>query len=61
METPLKGAIARFAPVHLQQLGLERGSRERKTVGPWVEVPKALEEDTPMWVYGLSPTLGFSP
>ena len=30
METPLKGATARFAPVHLQQLGLERGSRERK-------------------------------
>ena len=29
LETPLKGATARFAPVHLQQLGLERGSRER--------------------------------
>ena len=28
LETPLKGATARFAPVHLQQLGLERGSRE---------------------------------
>ena len=26
METPLKGATARFAPVHLQQLGLERES-----------------------------------
>ncbi|KAL6313148.1 hypothetical protein AAG906_024579 [Vitis piasezkii] len=25
------------------------------TVGPWVKVPKALEEDTPMWVYGLVP------
>ena len=30
METPLKGAPSRFAPVHLQQLGLERGSREKK-------------------------------
>ena len=29
LETPLKGATARFALVHLQQLGLERGSRER--------------------------------
>ena len=29
LETPSKGATARFAPVHLQQLGLERGSRER--------------------------------
>ncbi|KAL6326225.1 hypothetical protein AAG906_001620 [Vitis piasezkii] len=113
-------AAARFAPFHLQQLGLERESRERKcrfechcisvyciemlpscwndigmkirgfvlriwnyhdhiqriywwrsayvmlqphhliyclcgTVGPWVKVPKALEEDTPMWVYGLVP------
>ena len=28
-------------------------------VGPWVTVPKALDEDTPMWVYGVSPTLGF--
>ena len=28
-------------------------------VGPWVKVPKALEEDTPMWVYGVSPTLEF--
>ena len=25
-----KGAAARFAPFHLQQLGLERESRERK-------------------------------
>ena len=24
-------------------------------VGPWVKVPKALEEDTQMWVYGVSP------
>ena len=24
LETPLKGATTRFAPVHLQQLGLER-------------------------------------
>ena len=32
------------------------------TVGPWVKVPKALEEDTPMWVYGgLVLPLGFSP
>ena len=29
------------------------------TVGPWVKVPKALEEDTPMWVYGVGPALGF--
>ncbi|KAL6340744.1 hypothetical protein AAG906_025591 [Vitis piasezkii] len=29
------------------------------TVGPWVKVPKALEEDTPMWVYGVGPPLGF--
>ena len=28
-------------------------------VGPWVTVPKALEEDTPMWVYGVSPAPGF--
>ena len=26
------------------------------TVGPWVKVPKALEEDTPMWVYWVGPT-----
>ena len=26
------------------------------TMGPWVKVPKALEEDTPMWVYGVGPT-----
>ena len=34
-----------------------------RTVGPWVKVPKALEEDTPMWVYGpgLVLPLGFSP
>ena len=24
-----------------------------ETVGPWVKVPKALEEDSPMWVYGV--------
>ena len=30
LETPLKGATTRFAPVHLQQLGLEKESRERK-------------------------------
>ena len=29
------------------------------TVGPWVKVPKALEEDTPKWVYGVGPTLGY--
>ena len=23
------------------------------TVGPWVKVPKALEVDTPIWVYGV--------
>ena len=28
-------------------------------VGPWVKVPKALEEDTPMWVYGVGPAPGF--
>ena len=28
-------------------------------VGPWVKVPKALEEDTLMWVYGIGPTPGF--
>ena len=28
-------------------------------VGPWVKVPKALEEDTPMWVYEVGPTLGY--
>ncbi|RVW18923.1 hypothetical protein CK203_102488 [Vitis vinifera] len=68
-----KGAAARFAPFHLQQLGLERESRERKCRfealsfdilfmwdrGPWVKVPKALEEDTPMWVYGVGPAPGF--
>ena len=29
------------------------------TVGPWVKVPKALEDDTPMWVYGVGPALGY--
>ena len=29
------------------------------TVGPWVKVPKALEEDTPMLVYGVGPALGY--
>ena len=29
------------------------------TVGPWVKVPKALEEDTPMWVYGVGSAPGF--
>ena len=29
------------------------------TVGPWVKVPKALEEDTLMWVYGVGPAPGF--
>ncbi|RVW58192.1 Retrovirus-related Pol polyprotein from transposon 297 [Vitis vinifera] len=58
----IRGAAARFAPFHLQQLGPYHliyclcG-----TVGPWVKVPKALEEDTPMWVYGVGPALGFSP
>ena len=28
------------------------------TVGSWVKVPKALEEDTLMWVYGVGPALG---
>ena len=28
-------------------------------VGPWVKVPKALEEDTLMWVYGVGPALGY--
>ena len=27
-------------------------------VGPWVKVHKALEEDTPMWVYGVGPPTG---
>ena len=27
--------------------------------GPWVKVPRALEEDTPMCVYGVGPALGF--
>ncbi|KAL6340741.1 hypothetical protein AAG906_022241 [Vitis piasezkii] len=30
------------------------------TVGPWVKVPKALEEDTPMWTR-VGPALGMSP
>ncbi|RVW12300.1 Transposon Ty3-G Gag-Pol polyprotein [Vitis vinifera] len=60
LETLYKGAAARFAPFHLQQLGPYHllyclcG-----TVGPWVKVPKALEEDTPMWVYGVGPAPGF--
>ena len=29
------------------------------TVGPWVKVPKALKEDTPMWVYELGPVFGY--
>ncbi|RVW63539.1 hypothetical protein CK203_060841 [Vitis vinifera] len=29
------------------------------TVGPWVKVPKAFEEDTPMWVYGVGRAPGF--
>ena len=29
------------------------------TVGPWVKVHKALEEDTLMWVYGVGPALGY--
>ena len=29
------------------------------TVGPWVKVPKALEEDTLMWVYGVGDALRF--
>ena len=32
METPLKGVATRFASFHLQKLGLERESRERKCV-----------------------------
>ena len=28
-------------------------------VRPWVKVPKALEEDTQMSVYGVSPALGY--
>ena len=29
------------------------------TVGPWLKGPKALKEDTPMWVYGVGPIPGF--
>nr|CAN77040.1 hypothetical protein VITISV_036001 [Vitis vinifera] len=29
------------------------------TMGPWVKVPKALEQDTPMWVYGVGLAPGF--
>ena len=29
------------------------------TVGPWVKVPTALKEDTPMWVYEVGLALGF--
>ena len=32
LETPLKGVATRFASFHLQKLGLERESRERKCV-----------------------------
>ena len=28
-------------------------------VRPWVKVPKALEEDTPMWVYRVGPAPKF--
>ena len=28
-------------------------------VGPWVTVPKALEEDSSMWVYGVGPAPRF--
>ena len=28
-------------------------------MGPWVKVPKALEDDTLMWVYGVGPALGY--
>ena len=31
------------------------------TVGTWVKVSKALEENTPMWVYGVGLPLGMSP
>ena len=27
--------------------------------GPWVKVPKALEENTLMWVYEVAHVLGF--
>ena len=30
-----------------------------QTMGPWVKVPEALEEDTQMWVYGVGPALGY--
>ena len=30
------------------------------TVGPWVKVPTALKEDTPMWVYEVGLALGFN-
>ncbi|KAL6340728.1 hypothetical protein AAG906_021266 [Vitis piasezkii] len=55
-----KGAAARFAPFHCSNLALSSIYCLCGTVGPWVKVPKALEEDTPMWVYGVGPT-GFSP
>ena len=29
------------------------------TMGPWQKVPKALEEDTSMWVYGVGLVPGF--
>ena len=28
-------------------------------MSPWVKVPKALEEDTPMWVNGVGPALRY--
>ena len=33
---------------------------DRGSLGPWVKVPKALEEDTPMWVYEVGLALGFN-
>ena len=29
-------------------------------MGPWVKVPTALKEDTPMWVYEVGLALGFN-
>ena len=29
------------------------------TVDPWMKVPKSLEKDTLMWVYGVGPAPGF--
>ena len=28
-------------------------------MGPWVKVPKDLEEDTPIWVYGVGLAFGY--